>query len=171
MLRIKDIQGFEDYTIDINGNVYSKKTKRYLKPQIDKNGYFRLGLSKNNKQKFFFLHRLVAQTFISNPNNYPIVNHMDGNKKNNNINNLEWCTYQQNINHAYRIGLSKGKSAIHIGERNPNRKLTEKDVLEILGLRKDGVKLANVYKKFKKKIKLKGFKQVWYRDTWKYLDW
>ena len=170
MLRIKEVEGFEDYTIDTDGNVYSKRSNKYLKPQTDKYGYYKLGLRQNKKQRFFFLHRLIAQAFIPNPNNYPVVNHIDGNKKNNSIENLEWCTYQENTNHAYRTGIFKAKGAVHIGEKNPNKKLTEQDVLDILKLKKEGLQLKNVYEKYKEKIKLKGFKQVWYRDTWKYLD-
>ena len=156
----------------IVNNRYGVRTikGRILKLKTDKHGYFRLGLTKDKKQRFFFLHRLVAQAFIPNPNNYPIVNHIDGNKKNNNIKNLEWCTYQQNTNHAYRTGIFKAKGAVHIGEKNPNKKLTEQDVLEILRMKKEGLKLKSVYENYKEKINLKGFSLVWYRVTWKHLD-
>ena len=59
---------------------------------------------------------------------------------------------------------------MHIGEKNPNKKLTEQDVLEILRMKKEGLKLKSVYENYKEKINLKGFSLVWYRVTWKHLD-
>ena len=70
-------------------------------------GYYRIGLNKDKKQKRFFVHKLVAETFISNPNNFSIINHIDGNKLNNNVNNLEYCTQSHNIKEAYRLKLMK----------------------------------------------------------------
>ena len=89
----KEIEGWEDYTIDINGNVFSKRKNKYLKPIKNKCGYYNISLNKNKHRKECSIHRLVAETFIPNPNNYPVVNHIDGNKSNNNVDNLEWCTY------------------------------------------------------------------------------
>jgi hypothetical protein len=78
---------------------YSKE--RILKPT--KKEYARVILNK----KAYSVHRLVAEAFIPNPNNYPIINHKDGNKQNNKVNNLEWCTQSHNQKEAYRIGLKK----------------------------------------------------------------
>lgn len=86
------------------GNMYIEK-ERKLKPTIYKNGYKNIVL----KGKHFSIHRLVAKTFIPNPNNYPVVNHIDGNKLNNNVDNLEWCTYSHNEIEAYRIGIKNPK--------------------------------------------------------------
>ena len=104
MLKIKD---FEYYTIDKNGNVFSIRKNKYLKPYLDrKNGYLSVALHKDGTHKNYRVHRLVAETFISNPSNLPQVNHIDGNKLNNNVENLEWCTSQQNIQHAWTNGLN-----------------------------------------------------------------
>ena len=105
MLKIKDINGWEDYTIDNYGNVFSKRKNKYLKQSINKNGYCKVALQKDKYKKIYSVHRLVAQTFLENPNNLPQVNHIDGDKKNNNENNLEWCTAKHNMNEAVRIGL------------------------------------------------------------------
>lgn len=78
-----------------------------MKPYINKhNGYVYIFLMKDNKSKNFRLHRLVAEAFIPNPENKLQVNHKDGNKLNNNINNLEWCNQSENEKHAYNKGLA-----------------------------------------------------------------
>jgi hypothetical protein len=98
----KDIKNYEGlYEISSIGNV--KRGDRYLKPRFSHNGYYRIGLCKNSKQKWFQVHRLVAEAFIENPENKNQVNHKDGNKINNDINNLEWMTNSENIKHAYDV--------------------------------------------------------------------
>lgn len=75
-------------------------------------GYPVAQLCRNGKQRLRPIHRLVAEAFIPNPNNYPVVNHLDGNKLNNNVSNLEWCTYKRNSVHAVEIGLNKCKKRV-----------------------------------------------------------
>ncbi len=67
-------------------------------------GYLRIKLTKENKSKRIMLHRIIAEAFIPNPQNKRCVNHLDGNKKNNCIENLEWCTHSENVNHSIKIG-------------------------------------------------------------------
>jgi len=95
-------------------------------------GYNTVGLWKNSKHKLVNVHRLVAEHFISNDEDLPCVNHKDGNKLNNNVRNLEWCTYSENIKHGYRIG--RHPKVRMPGESNPASKLTELDVREIKDL-------------------------------------
>lgn len=78
------------------------KVDKMITPYKNEKGYLRVGLSKNNKRKIFKLHRLVAEHFLPNPNNYPEINHIDFNKQNNRVDNLEWCTHKENIQHYWQ---------------------------------------------------------------------
>lgn len=108
----RDIKGYEGkYQISNMGNVKSLnyhrgKSERILKPRYPsppQNEYGYVVLSKNNKVQHFYIHRLVAEYFLDNPQNKPYVNHKDGNKHNNNVENLEWVTPLENNLHAYHI--------------------------------------------------------------------
>ena len=97
---MKDIKGYEGlYGITPEGEVWSYKYKKFLKPKYEKNGYLRIMLCKDGQRKMYSLHRLVAQTYLPNPENLPQVNHKDENKANNCLQNLEWC--DQKYNHNY----------------------------------------------------------------------
>lgn len=116
----KDIKGYEElYQVSNFGRIkrisyLHGKSKKYIKKEkikkavITIQGYLQVGLS-NNGLKHIKVHRLVAETFIPNPNNLPQINHKDGNKQNNNVDNLEWCTCSENIIHAFKNNLKKGK--------------------------------------------------------------
>jgi len=135
----KDIPGYEGlYKVSNLGNIKSLKrlflhqgkrllqiNERILKPLVYKKGYPMVGIFKDGVTKKAYIHRLVAQTFIPNPENKQQVNHKDGNKQNNTASNLEWCTQSENIQHAFKTGLNKS------GEEHPFSKLTELSVLEI----------------------------------------
>ncbi len=97
----RDIQGYEGlYQVSNAGRVKrllkSNQKGRILSLTEDKDGYLRAHLSKNNSALFHSVHRLVATAFIQNPDGFPLVNHRDENKSNNNVENLEWCTAQYN---------------------------------------------------------------------------
>ena len=95
----KEIPNYPNYIIYDNGRVQNQKSGRFLQPQFYGNGYLRVGLSSNGEQKMFLIHRLVAEAFLPNPDNLPIVNHKDGNPSNNNASNLEWCSQKYNSNY------------------------------------------------------------------------
>lgn len=98
------------YNICEDGRVYSRISHKFLKP-CDNNGYKTVTIVLDGKHKRFSLHRLIAETFIYNPEDKPCVNHKDGNKANNSVDNLEWCTHKENSNHAVKTGLITNKHA------------------------------------------------------------
>lgn len=114
----KDVKGYENsYEVSNLGKVRSKeRTRKFgratktfepkiLKQSEDKDGYFKVNLSKDSKKKSFLVHRLVAEAFVKNIDDKPVVNHIDGDKKNNIHTNLEWCTRSENDLHAFKLGL------------------------------------------------------------------
>lgn len=128
----KDIPNYENlYMASKNGEIYSKISNKILKPfkrgMRENNQYLVVQLSKDKKQKTFSIHRIIAETFLDNPNNYPCVNHKDGNKYNNSVSNLEWCSYLDNNLHAISNGLKRYKK----GTNNKNSKLSYEDVCYI----------------------------------------
>ena len=99
----KDVKGYEGlYQVSSLGRVRNVTTTRILKQAKHHGGYMLVRLSKNGKAHTCTVHRLAAQSFISNPENKPQVNHIDENKTNNNVSNLEWVTSKENINHGTR---------------------------------------------------------------------
>lgn len=95
-LKYCDIVGYENYIVYENGQIFSKKRGIFLLPHVLRDGYHMVSLSRNNSVKRFVVHRLVAQHFIANPHNKPVVDHIDGIKDNNNANNLRWATVSEN---------------------------------------------------------------------------
>lgn len=123
----KDVIGYENYQVS---NLLKVRNNKGLILNISlNNNYYRVGLSKNNVPKYIKLHRVIAIAFIPNPDNLPCINHIDGDKLNNNIDNLEWCTYRHNQLHAYRTGLRIPIE--NKGTKNPMSKLTNEDVIFI----------------------------------------
>lgn len=103
-----------NYVIDVNGNVYNKKTNRKLKPFISGPGYLKIELSINNKRHKYYIHRLVAETFIPNLENKPQVNHINRIKTDNRLNNLEWNTSSENTINGYKNGMSNKRKKVRV---------------------------------------------------------
>lgn len=186
----KDIPGYEGYYQVSNlGNVKSMKRvverknngtgnlplkPKLLSPTTYPTGYKKVTLCKNDKRKYLFVHRLVAEAFIPNPNHYPYVNHKDENPSNNHVNNLEWCTNEYNMNYGtigYRISLSKSKQVFQY-DLNGNllnifygaseaQRLTQISLSSILNCCKGTSKSAGGFLwSFSDKVKLPKYKQI-----------
>lgn len=119
---------------------------RVLKPQKQKNGYYIIGLHKNNKTERKLLHRLVAETFTENPNNYKYINHKDSNIYNNSVNNLEWCTQSYNIKYAYETGRKIPPHQRKVVQKTLNDTVLceYKSIME--AFRKTGIQATNISK-------------------------
>lgn len=157
---VSNIQKYENckgYAIDTIGNVWTCKNHNFQKTMF-KDEWRKLTL-KNNKHGYPYViimdmikrkhitvkvHHLVSMSFLPNPNNYPIVNHIDGDKKNNIISNLEWCTHAHNCKHCLDNGLRNTAK----GERVKGSKLKETDIIDIFNYRKEGMlhkQIADIY--------------------------
>lgn len=122
----KDISGFEGvYEISSCGRI--RRGEKILKPEITRLGYTRKSLQANGKKKRVLVHRLVADAFLERPEWATEINHKDGCKGNNHVDNLEWSTRSKNAFHAFNSGLHHGMK----GEDNSVSKLTEADVIQI----------------------------------------
>lgn len=145
-----DIIGYEGlYKIDRQGDITNRYGKK-LKPHLGDRGYFKLVLCKNGKTTTVTIHRLIALHFIPNLENKPHVNHINSVKTDNRIENLEWCTHLENMQHYHKSLPPKQKRineqprAGMLGERNWNSKLTLEDVLSIKEMLKSGVKQKDI---------------------------
>ena len=148
----KKIEGFENYEVSNYGNVKGLKIKtnfgssfkiypeRIINPWKDKKGYLYIDISYFPNKKRFLLHRLVAIHFINNKENKPQINHKDGNKSNNCVENLEWCTAKENLKHAVDTGLNKKE-----GVDNYKSKFSKEDIINIRKIKGSQQSIANIF--------------------------
>jgi len=137
----KPIDERPDYQVSNFGRVRGPRGIRKL--DYSNRGYALLNLRIDGRQRNLLVHRLVAKAFVTNDRACPIVNHIDGDKCNNHADNLEWCTAQENRNHAIKEGLLD-----HKGQKNPQAKLTEGQVKAIKGKLERGQSQASIAAEF-----------------------
>lgn len=149
------------YQISNLGNVKSlKRQEKIMKSSLDGCGYLRVSLYKNGKYYTHNIHRLIAIHFIPNPENHSSVNHINGNKLDNRVENLEWISHKDNILHAWNTGLCKPLT----GKNNGMTKLTESDILAIRSDNRPASQIAKDYNIHE--CSVSGIKT---RRTWKHI--
>lgn len=116
----ESIEGFH-YSVSTKGRVRNDETNEIKTPTIRRDGYYKVDLYDHGQRSSKRVSRLVAEAFIPNPGCKPQVNHIDGNKLNNDISNLEWVDNSENMLHAYKTGLAKSHATYSmLGRKNPN---------------------------------------------------
>jgi hypothetical protein len=166
----RNINDFNGYEISNFGNVRGKDRfsgkrssivkGKELKQIVNKRGYPETRFRKNGTH-FRVIHRLVAKAFIPNPDNKSQVNHIDGNKLNNRVDNLEWVSNSENQKHAYSLGLQPSRA----GENNNKAKITDKDVTLLKELYNSGKSVVEISKLTD--ISISSARQIIYGRTWK----
>ena len=139
-----DIQEHENYAISNKGRIWSKKRDKFLTPSINSSDYKKVVLNGKN----LYVHRLVAQAFCPNPNNLEEVNHIDGNKWNNNYTNLEWVNKSENVKHAFKIGLRAISGYTRYKVSQSAHRFTSDEIEEMKQLYYDGMSKQEIAKKF-----------------------
>lgn len=143
----KPIKNFENYHISNTGKVLNTDTNRFRKT-FESNGYEKVNLVKNYKETRFYIHRLVAEAFIPNPENKIQVNHINGNKFDNNAENLMWVTPKENMSHAITT-LPKIKK--------PKTHLTKLEKQEIIKMYNKGTNRKTLAKLYNRSIRTIAF--------------
>lgn len=148
-IMLKPIKGYEgQYSIDEGGNVHNLKTNTILKHILKKNGYLVITLYSENPRYYQVgIHRLLAIAFIPNPHDKKEVNHKDGNKQNNNLDNLEWVTSRENNIHALKTGLRR----INHGEKHNWCKTTTEELARLV---KENIKLGLTNRQIANKLNI-----------------
>ena len=145
---MKEKKRFYMYEVYEDGRIFSFYTNKFLKGEITIHGYLQYTLSIDGERKRYKAHRLVASLWLDNPNNYELVNHIDGNKMNNHYSNLEWCNYEHNNRHARETGLNKiSQSNSKRWEDDDFRDKTSKSISK--GIRESGCNVGSRNPRFR----------------------
>lgn len=143
------INGFDNYAISNYGNIKNIKNNKILTPYINEHGYKEYHFCQNGIRKSFKIHRLVALYFVENVDKKPYVNHIDGDKLNNNAANLEWCTAKENDEHARRMGLKHENKPIVATHVTTHESIIFASVSEASGVL--GINKGTIHKVLQKK--------------------
>ena len=161
---MKAIPNFEDYLISREGKIYSTKSNKILKQRVDRYGYAKCTLFRKGKAYYRTIHRLVAITYISNPRGLPTVNHINENKLDNRVENLEWMSIRDNDNHGtrnLRISNTKCRKPVEM-TLSDGRKRIFKGVKD--ASRQTGIAHSQITRA------CKGIIEKTHDKTWRYMD-
>lgn len=156
------IPNYENYTVSNQGVVTNTRTGRRLKLEKIKVGYLRVTVCKGGIPRRCLVHRLVADLFLDNPEKKSVVNHIDADKTNNRVSNLEWCTTRENQDHAMDLDLCPK------GVENGMSKYTEDQVLQVCSLLQRGVNRREIVESTG--VSLTSVKDIRRRKTWAWLS-
>lgn len=137
---IPEYRGY--YEASDKGRIKSTRNNKILAQTVQNNGYMMVSLSVGGVHKMRTVHRLIAGAFLENPNNYRDVNHIDGNKTNNNLQNLEWVTHSENIKHAYSVAGHPRRTAAVVCIDTGKEYESIKQAAEITGINKASISHA-----------------------------
>lgn len=165
---MQEIKNYPKYYITEDGQVWSEKTHKFLTFK-DVNGYNKVELFNNGKRKYVFVHRLVAEAFIPNPDNLPCINHKDENRKNNKVENLEWCTTEYNNSYGDRIEKIRDKL---LNKNGKSIAMCDKDTEEIIKIFPSISEAGRYLNRNHSNIiaTLKGRQKTCYGYKWKYIE-
>ena len=149
----KRIEGYDNYLVSNFGNVKNSKTNRIMKPGNHPKGYKLVDLSKNGKSKTFRVHRLVGIAFLENPDNKPMIDHIDENKSNNNVKNLRWATPKDNkYNQGKQINNTTGFKGVNFDKKKYRAQIRINGKLKHLGYFKTAEEASRAYEEKAKEI-------------------
>jgi hypothetical protein len=152
---------FDYYDVYESGIVVRKDTGRVIKQYKNDNGYFKVQLSIGGRRRKMRVHRMVCMKYLANPMGHAYVNHKDGDKSNNHVGNLEWCSASENMNHAIRTGVYL------VGYDRGVARLTREDVLEARARYANGETQMGIYESYKGKIGWWSFRDMLRNKTYK----
>ena len=161
-MEMKEITGYEGlYSITKDGRVWSHYSDGFIKTRLNDWGYKMARLYKNKKVKTLCIHKLLGTVFIDNPENKPQINHKNGIKTDNRIENLEWVTRSENVKHSYDIGLQ----GCNHGEYSGKAKLEESQVIEIKQMLRNNETLKSISKRFG--VSIGAISHIKHERTWR----
>lgn len=152
------------YDVTPDGVVMNRINGKVLRPGITDRGYKKFLVSRGGIRFRMFVHRLVAYKYIPNPNGYAYINHIDCNKLNNRVENLEWCTMRMNIDHAISMGIQTKYGEIH-----KNSRLRNIEVIDIRSRIAKGETFKNIYGDYSGRISWWTFRNICRGKTWRHV--